>query len=133
VRVKRRRRRVLASALAAVYLGAFTWLISPLWRPADAPTAVSAPVHEVRAKRLVGLAPLGASKDLPESLPGSGTAVVAAAETGEEEEVTEAGTEAPVSVLESSEGSESSEASTSPSPSSESNPQPQETIISSEG
>jgi len=127
MRVRRRRRRALLAALAAVYLGAFVWLISPLWRPAEAITSKPAPVQPVQPEGAVGIAGLDASKALPENLPGLSTGTVSTAETGGEEAVSETVTETAESTPESSEASSSS-----PPPSSESS-QPQETIISSEG
>ncbi len=127
MRVKRRRRRALLAALAAVYLGVFAWLVSPLWRPAKAITSQPTRALPVKAEGAVGIAGLDASKALPESLPGSNTGTVATAETGGEEAVSETVTETAESTPESSEASTSS-----PAPSSESS-QPQETIISSEG
>jgi hypothetical protein len=114
-------------ALAAVYLGAFVWLVSPLWRPAEAITSRPTPALPVKAEGVVGIAGLDASEALPESLPGSSTGPVVTAETGGEEAVSETVTESSESATESSEASTSS-----PPPSSESS-QPQETIISSEG
>jgi hypothetical protein len=126
MRVRRRRRRILAAVLASIYLGAFAWLVSPLWGSADAPTSEDVPVREVSAKGLVGVDSLGASKALPESLPGSSATVVTAAESGEEA-VTETGTEVTAGLP------EGGESSTSPPASPEPSQQSQETIVSSEG
>jgi hypothetical protein len=127
MRLSRRRRRALGTVLAVAYLGAFAWLVSPLWRPADVPASKRASVPAAPAGGKVGIRPLDTPKALPESLPGSSSVAVATTEAGGEEPLSESGTEATASVPEGGESSASPPS--SPEPSSA----PQETIISSEG
>jgi hypothetical protein len=131
VRVRRRRRRILGAVLAVVYLGAFVWLVSPLWGSADSPPPELAPVREVRSGGSVGLAPLGNSKPLPVSLPGSSPATTASeSEAGAEETLSEGEGE----VEATSSAPEVSEEPASTAPSTESSsPSSSETIIGGEG
>lgn len=88
MRVRRRRRRVLAAVLVVAYLAAFAWLTLPLWRPANAATPALTPVHEVKSNGSVGISPLADAKPLPASLPGSAP-TNEASESGVEESGTE--------------------------------------------
>jgi hypothetical protein len=127
MRVRRRRRRILGAVLATVYLGAVVWLLSPLWRSADAATSTSVPVREARTNGSVGIAPLEAPKPLPASLPGSNPTPATTAE-GSGEAFSEGETEATASAPEVSEAPASS------APSAESStPSSSETIIGGEG
>lgn len=126
MRVRRRRRRMLGAALVLVYLAASAWLLSPLWRSADAAPA-KLPVRTVRAGGLVGLSTLGAAKPLPVSLPNVSpttreTGVTEVTGEGEGE------VEAPVSSPEAAETPVSTPSSNEPSSSSSS-----QTIIGGEG
>jgi hypothetical protein len=130
---KRRPRRILAAVAALVYLGAIAWLISPLWHSASAVTPGRV-VRKVPFDPSLGVAPLSASKALPNSLPGSSEGSVTALETsGSEvasgsEVVGESGSETVAEVP------ESSETQASPSPSTESSQSSAgKTIIGGEG
>jgi hypothetical protein len=128
VRVRRRRRRILGVVIALVYVGAFVWLVSPVLGPAKPPTSKRPPILEV-GNRPVGVVPLGTSKPLPTSLPGS-NAVATEPEAGGTEPVSETEGEAEATAV----VPESNEVSASPSAGTESSsPPPSETIISSEG
>lgn len=83
MRVRRRRRRLLAAVLAVVYLGVFAWLVSPLWRSPHAPATPQPAVRGVRSGGLVGLAPLGDAKPLPVSLSSSSPAGESESSAGE--------------------------------------------------
>lgn len=123
MRVRRRRRRVLGAVSVLLYLGAFLWLVSPLWRTSsDAGTAEQVPVRAVRVDRSIEIASLSASEDLPESLPGSDAATVN--ETGVVAEEVNEGGEAAAGV---------SEESSPPTGGESSSPSQSETIIGFEG
>jgi hypothetical protein len=108
-RLRRRRRRAFLAATGLVYLAAVAWLVSPLWRPADAVRPDRAPVSAAADGRAIGIAPLGEPKALPERLPGSPppgsstTNTTAASETQGVEPFAEAGAEASTGVPEGSE------------------------------
>lgn len=134
MRVRRRRRRALVTVSALVYLGAFAWLVSPLWAPAEATTAKHVPTLQGPSTHPSAIAPLAAAKALPTSLPGStALATTTEPEAGSAEQVSEAGAETTSVTSESSETQASPSPSTESSPSSqESSPSPQE-FVSGEG
>jgi hypothetical protein len=110
------------------YLLVIAWLVSPVWRPADAPQLEQARVSAAPSGRAIGVAPLARPKALPGRLPGSTAVTTGALETGSTEPVSEAGTEETVVTPEESE----SPASPSPSPESGGSSH-EETIIGFEG
>lgn len=110
-----------------MYVGAFAWLISPLWSATSAATAERAAVRNVPVDPSIGIVPLAASRALPTSLPGSSKVVVATSpEVNGAEVVSEGETEATASAP------EGEEAPVTPASTPES-AQPSETIIAGEG
>jgi hypothetical protein len=132
---KKQRRRILGAVLGVAYLGVFVWLVSPLWGTAGDTSSRRAHVRAVPRGRSVGIASLGKSKQLPESLPGSNPTPATTPEANGFETVSEGSSET-VSEGGSGEASispESGETSTGSSSGGESS-QPQATkIVSSEG
>lgn len=93
MRMSRRSRRLVVLA-GLVWLGACVLLTSPAWRSsADDSTSARPTARPAATGGAIGIAPLGASKALPETLPGASSGSAGGAETAEGEAVSGEATE----------------------------------------
>jgi hypothetical protein len=128
-----RRRRTIVVLAGLAWLGACVLLTSPAWRSAaDDRTSAHPTARPAATAGAIGIAPLGTSKALPESLPGAGGGAAGTAETAAGEVVSGETTETSEAVVSTpEEGSSGSTPSSGGESSSESSPD--KTILGFEG